>query len=85
MYNENEELIVPLELENGEKIDCVVISVFEADGSNYIALLPKEDDEILMYRYIESANDEIVLENIDSDFEFNRVLEVFDGLMEDIE
>lgn len=80
-----EELIVPLELENGDTVDCVVISIFEVDGSSYIALLPENTEEILLYRYKESDDDKVTLENIDSNFEFNRALEVFDSLMEDID
>lgn len=80
-----DELIVPLELDNGDVVDCVVISIFDVDGSSYIALLPENTEEILLYRYKESDDDQVTLENIDSNFEFNRALEVFDSLMEDID
>lgn len=80
-----EDLIVPLELENGDIIDCNVISVFDVDGSSYIALLPENTEEILLYRYKEADDDQVTLENIDSNFEFNRALEVFDNLMENID
>lgn len=79
------ELVVKLQLENGDTLDCIVISIFDVDGNNYIALMPDKTDEILLYRYTESEDDQVTLENIDSNFEFNRALEVFDGLMEDID
>lgn len=81
----DDELVVKLQLENGDTLDCIVISIFDVDGNNYIALMPDKTDEILLYRYTESEDDQVTLENIDSNFEFNRALEVFDGLMEDID
>lgn len=81
----DDELVVKLQLENGNTLDCIVISIFDVDGNNYIALMPDKTDEILLYRYTESEDDQVTLENIDSNFEFNRALEVFDGLMEDID
>ena len=79
-----EEVIIPLPLDNGDTVDCIVLSIFEVDGENYIALFLEEAEEILLYRYRESEDDQAILENIDNDLEFDRVLEVFDGLVEGI-
>lgn len=78
----DEPVIIPLELENGATVDCHVIAVFDFDGIDYIAVLPEGTEEILMYRYIELAEDEIELVNIDNDREWERVVEYFDTMLE---
>lgn len=78
----DEPVIIPLELENGATVDCHVIAVFDFDGIDYIAVLPEGTEEILMYRYIEFAEDEIELVNIDNDREWERVVEYFDTMLE---
>jgi len=81
----DEPVIIPLELDNGTTVDCHVIAVFDYEGIDYIALLPEETTEILMYRYIELGEDEIQLINIDSEREWERVVEYFDTMLEDEE
>lgn len=81
----DEPVIIPLELENGTTVDCHVIAVFDYEGIDYIALLPEETTEILMYRYVELDEDEIQLVNIDSEREWERVVEYFDSMLEDEE
>lgn len=66
-----DELIIPLQLEDGKQIDCYVIAVFDVEEKNYIALLPEgqesEKPEVLLFRYIslEQSEDEIEIQNID--------------------
>ena len=38
--NENEVLTVTLTLENNEELECEVITIFEVQGQQYIALYP---------------------------------------------
>ena len=56
-YNneEMEEVIVPLELEDGKVMDCHVIAIFDYNNKDYIALLPVETDEILMFQGVFSG------------------------------
>ena len=42
--NENETLTVTLTLDNDEELECAVLSIFEAEGQEYIALLPLNED-----------------------------------------
>ena len=80
--NENESLTVTLTLENDEELECAVLTIFEADGREYIALLPL--DEVYLYRFIDNGEDEEPgLENILDDDEFDRVSEVFNEWMEE--
>ena len=37
-----EEMTVTLTLDDGSELECVVLTIFEAGGRDYIALLPTE-------------------------------------------
>lgn len=82
--NENESLTVTLTLENNEELECAVLNIFEADGKEYIALLPLDengdntDGQIYLYRFIDNGEEEEPgLENIEEDEEFDRVSAIF--------
>lgn len=88
--NENESLTVTLTLENDEELECAVLTVFESDGREYIALLPLDengdsgDGQVYLYRFIDNGEDEEPgLENILEDEEFERVSEAFNDWMEE--
>lgn len=88
--NENESLTVTLTLDNDEELECDVLTIFETDGQQYIALLPQTDDaaeddgQIYIYRLIDNGEDEEPgLENILDDNEFDRVSEAFNEWMEE--
>ncbi|HHX69154.1 MAG TPA: DUF1292 domain-containing protein, partial [Gallicola sp.] len=55
----------------------------------YIALVNLEDEQVLLYRYIEDENDQEVFElgSIETDEEFERVSNVFQEIFvdEDVE
>ena len=77
--NENESLTVTLTLENDEELECAVLTIFETDGREYIALLPldengdNDDGQVYLYRFIDNGEDE----------EFERVSEAFNDWMEE--
>ena len=79
--NENEEAYetITLTLDDGTEVICEVIGTFDLDGVDYIALMPEEDEEVLIYRYSEEG-DQISLKAIESDEEFEAVSEAFDEL-----
>ena len=88
--NQNESLTVTLTLENDEELECAVLTIFETDGREYIALLPldengdNEDGQVYLYRFIDHGEDEEPgLENILEDEEFERVSEAFNSWMEE--
>ena len=79
---EEDEWTVTLTLDNDEEVECLVITVFEAAGRDYIALLPmeqseEEEGEVYLYRYIEREDGEPDLENIESDEEYERISQIF--------
>ena len=88
--NENESLTVTLTLDNDEELECAVLTIFEADARQYIALLPlneegeNEDGQIYLYRLIDNGEDEEPgLENILDDDEFDFVSEAFNEWMDE--
>ena len=89
--NENEALTVTLTLDNDEELECAVLTIFETDGQEYIALLPlnengdNEDGQVYLYRFFEGTSEEPELENIEDDDEFDKVSNAFYDMYEDEE
>lgn len=88
--NENESLTVTLTLENDEELECAVLTIFETDGQEYIALLPldengdNDDGQVYLYRFIDNGEEEEPgLENIEEDEEFERVSNAFSEWMDE--
>lgn len=73
---EDEVITLNLELDSGETVECEVVGTFEVDEKEYIALLPENDDRVLIYIYQEEGDD-LVLENIEDEDEFERVSDTF--------
>ena len=90
-----EEMTVELELDNGDKVNCSIITILEVDGRDYIALLPldeenndNEEGELWFYRYSENPddpNEEPVLDIIESDEEYEAVMDAFDEFLDSAE
>lgn len=75
---------ITLTLEDDSELECEVLGIFPVGDKEYIALLPEdagEDGEVIIYRYTEFENDEIQLDNIEDDAEFELVGEAFDEFM----
>jgi uncharacterized protein YrzB (UPF0473 family) len=83
IYDINEEDLdtMELELDDGTRLTCVVLGIFDLDeypGKEYIALLPENEDEVLLYQYNEGDDGEsFILDNIETDEEFAAVEEAF--------
>ena len=90
-YNNNSEYSsVTLSLDDGTEVECAVIRTFPAGDKNYIALLPIEDidedeSEVYLYRYSINSDNEPVLENIESDEEYEIVSDAFDEELDAME
>ena len=88
--NANEYSTVTLSLDDGTECECAIVRIFPAGDNNYIALLPLEgeaasNDEVYLYRYTEKDNGEPVLENIESDEEYETVADAFDEELDAME
>ena len=89
-YTEEEDVIINLELEDGEEMECVVLARFPLLGRQYVALLPtdKLDDEEadgFLYRFAEGEDDEVILDRIEDDDEFDAVAEKYDEILDELE
>ena len=89
-----EEMTVDLELEDGSKVTCAVITILTVSGKDYIALLPldengeNEDGEVWFYGYKEDESDPNVepeLIYIDDDDEYEAVADAFDEFLDNAE
>ena len=88
--NNDDEMFVTLTLDDDTEVECIVITIFEAAEKDYIALLPIEDEnedegEVYLYRYSEDAEGNPILENIESDDEYEVVADRFDEWLDEQE
>lgn len=88
--NNDDEMFVTLTLDDDTEVECIVITIFEADGKDYIALLPIDDEnedegEVYLYRYSEDAEGNPILDNIESDEEYEVVADRFDEWLDEQE
>lgn len=87
---ELEEMTVTLTLDDDTEVECIVMTIFAVKEKDYIALLPMEgqeaeDGEVFLYRYSESDDGQPVLDNIESDDEYEMVADAFDELLDEQE
>ena len=90
--NENEEeMTVELELEDGSKVICAIVTILTVQEQDYIALLPLDengentDGEVWFYKYHEDENDpnlEPELAFIEDDDEYEAVADAFDEYLD---
>ena len=83
LYGYDEEDILTLEFDDGKEEECGILGVFDALGKEYIALLPEEDETVLIYQYKELDDEEFELLTIEDDDEFDKVSSAFDSLFND--
>ena len=87
----NEEVTVTLTLDNDEVIECAVLTIYSVDDKEYIALLPldeegdNEEGDVFIYRYVETADGEPTLENIEDDDEYEAAADAFDEWLDEQE
>lgn len=91
---EKEEMTVDLELDDGSKVTCAVVTILTVTGKDYIALLPLDEKgentegEVWFYRYSENPddpNEEPVLGYIEDDEEYEAVADAFDEFLDTAE
>ena len=81
-----------LDLDDGGKLECIVLNVFPVNNREYISLLQmndeghvEEDAQIFLYRFEELGDDEVNLETIEDDDEFELVSDYFDEMLDEQE
>lgn len=89
--NEDEEMTVELELDDGSVVNCAVVTIITVEQKDYIVLLPLsengdiDDGEVWFYRYSENPddpNEEPELGYIDDDDEYEKVADAFDEFLD---
>lgn len=87
---DNGHATVTLTLDNGEVLECAILTIFPAGEKQYIALLPlneegeNEDGEVFLYRFAE-VDGNPTLENIEDDEEYEIAADAFDEYMDEQE
>ena len=88
MNTDEEQITVTLTMEDDEEIDCAVLTTYSANGREYIALLPlneegeSEDGDVYLY---EEVDGEPTLGNIEDDDEYDIAADAFDEWMDEQE
>lgn len=88
--DDESDMQVTLSLDDGSEVDCAILTIFELEEQNYIALLPLDEDgneneegEVFIYRYFEDEEGNPSLENIEDDEEYEAVADRFDELLDE--
>ena len=79
-------MTVTLTLDDDTELECAVLTIFEAGGRDYIALLPldgaeDEEGEVYLYRYSE-VDGQPELDNIQDDDEYEAAADAFDEFLD---
>ena len=84
------DIVVTLDLDDGSSIDCEILTIFDVQDQDYIALLPLDasgepnpEGEVYLYRYFEDEEGNPSLENIEDDDEFEIVSDRFDEIQDE--
>lgn len=89
---DEEDILVTLEMDDGTTAECEILTIFEVNEQDYIALLPldeqgtpNEEGTVYIYRYQEDEDGNPSLDNIMDDEEYEAVEERFDELLDEAE
>ena len=91
---EDENMTVTMTMEDGEEVTCAIVTILEMDESEYIVLLPldengeNEDGEVWIYRYSENPedpNEEPRIDFIEDEDEYERISDIFDEYLDGVE
>lgn len=78
--HDHEDAVIYVTFEDEDKeVACDVLGIFEVNDIEYIAVAPQDEEDILIYRYSEQGDD-IQLDEIESDEEYDQVSAVFDEM-----
>ena len=77
------DLTITLTLEDDSELECAVVAIFPVQDKDYIALLPLgvEDAQVYLYRFKHNGDEDLELENIEDDAEFETVADAYDALV----
>lgn len=64
--------VLHITVDDGSHLECYVLGTYEVEGQTYIALLPKDGEQTLVYRYRE-GEDGPILNRIEDEQEYQAV------------
>ena len=84
--SEEFDITVTLTLDDDTELECGVVAQFPANGRDYIALLPLSggEEEVYLYRF-KLVGEEMELENIEDDEEYDIAADAYDALLDDMD
>lgn len=68
--------LITIALDDNTKLECNVAGVFSYNDKDYIALIPVDEEEALFYTY-EELDEEMVMNNIQDDEEYEKIEDYF--------
>ncbi len=80
---EQQALWIPLETVDGREVQCLVLAVFWVDDVQYIALSPEGEENALLFRFAILSEQDINIEDITDEDEFEAVSSAFYKLMDE--
>ncbi len=87
-HNLLESDVVTLTLDDDVEIECAIITTFNMDSTEYIALLPLDENgqnqsgEVYLYRFSRTENGDPMLANIEDDAEYQAAATAFDIVLD---
>ncbi|MEI3339558.1 MAG: DUF1292 domain-containing protein [Eubacterium sp.] len=84
-----QDMQVTLELDDGTEMDCQILTIFEVEEQDYIALalidqIGNDECEVFLIAILKMKR-KSDLDNLESDEEFEIVSDIFDQIMDDEE
>lgn len=76
--------VLHLTFDDDTEAECAVLGIFGVEDKEYIALLPEDEEQILLYEFQESEDDFALLP-IEDEEELDLVYEAYQALFEDLE
>ena len=79
---------ITLTLDDDSEMVCIVLGIFECEGNDYIALLPEDEEDgedVFIYKYKEVNEEEVELDVIGSEEEFEKVSKAYEEIFDDEE
>jgi len=75
---------ITLTMEDDSELQCATLGTFQAGDYEYIVLQPvmEAEGEVLVFRYAEDADGEPLLEEVDSEEEYQTVSHAFEDFVD---
>lgn len=79
---------ITLTMEDDTEVDCAILTVFPVEGTEYIALLPLDDQgknhdgEVFLFAFSKTEQGDPILANIEDEDEYRAASEAFDQILE---